>query len=203
MDFTSAKIFSNGISRFADYLYKPGISADNLNAFRDAMSEGQLSSKLHLVEAAANTNLQMQKSFFIGHWHGLLPFFFLKTGLVKEAKGMELDQKWVEASSHVCWGLNWSSIQGDATKVGHNFYLSEGFDSVFNTSCEHMNFDWLYFAPKGMMVLAQATDYKIDDHVNPQQSLIEFESHLRLSEVLHRSELDFNIYKRFTIIGRI
>lgn len=202
MDIETLKIFAAGVSNFSSCLYGKNNQAEITMAFRDALSAGQLNSKIHILEALQINKMKLNKALFIGQWHGLLPFLLINIGLCESGVGFELNPFWKTVSDRVCQGLAWTSTEGDATEISSKFYEAEKFDSVINTSCEHMNFNWIKALPQNIWVIAQATDYKIPEHTHPQASLDEFESNLGLSSILHKSELDFKIYKRFTIIGR-
>jgi hypothetical protein len=201
IEIQTLKTFATGISRFADLLYAPDVREDLFFAFRDALSRGQLESKVHLLELAIKYEVPMDKTFFIGHWHGLLPYLFLQSKLVRVGMGIELNPVWKRRSEKICAGLSWNSLVGDARQLGREFYSSESFDCVVNTSCEHMGFEWLMPIPAKTFIIAQANDYQISEHTHPQSSLKEFEANLNLSKVIETDEIEFGVYRRFTVVG--
>lgn len=196
------EIFADGISKFAELLYGENCSQELLLSFRDALSSAQLRSKLLVLELAQKLDLPSDKCLFIGHWHGLLPYLFLKTHLCRVAIGVEQSQLWKDVSEHICMGLSWNSLLGDGTRLSSEFYREQSFDCLVNTSCEHMSFDWIIPVPQGTWVVAQANNYKIPEHTHIQQSLNDFKQNLSLSEIAAEIETDFGIYKRFTLVGR-
>lgn len=202
MEISSVQLFSTGISRFAEILYWPGASENHFRAFRDALSHGQLQSKVHILKLVQDLNIHSKRALFIGHWHGFLPYLFLSSNLIDSGFGIEIDPFWKRVSENVCREYNWKSTIQDATELDPYFFEIENIDLVVNTSCEHMSFDWMRAVPSGVHVIAQANNYKIPEHTNLQGSVEEFKRNLMLSNYIHCDSIDFGIYKRFTVVGR-
>lgn len=202
IDIDSIQLFGEGISRYTEMLYSEKVSVQQLMHFRDALSRGQLQSKLHILKLAQELKITSKQSLFIGHWHGLLPYLFFISSLTEEALGLELDPLSKKISENVCRGYRWESKIEDATKLEESFFRKQSFDVVINTSCEHMSFDWLRFVPRKTHIIAQANNYDIPEHTYRQNSLESFKNNLGLTSVLHSDEIDFGVYKRFTIIGQ-
>lgn len=199
------EIFGKGSSRLAHEVYRADNIQELLPSFLDSHSRGQIFSKIKIVELILNHKLKLDQVLFVAHWHGLLPFWLFEMGLLKSGVGIELNQQWSDISRNVNAKFNWKSIHGDATNKetwDDSLLSSSSNDLVINTACEHMSYDWINFVQPGQMVLAQSNDLEIAEHTNREVSEGEFAKNLNLSEIVHSNVLEFEFYKRFTILGR-
>lgn len=194
-------LFCRGISRYSSFLYRPNTSIKDHEKFRDALSPGQLSSKLHLLSLFNKLSLSSNNTLFIGHWHGLLPYWTLSAGLIQNGFGIEIDPHSIELAAHICEGLNWNSTLHNAEALSIEFLRDHSIDLIINTSCEHMSNQWLTNVPTNTRIIAQSNDYKISEHLFPQENLNSFKSFLNLSHVAHEDSQKYEIYNRFTVVG--
>lgn len=206
------QIFSKCLNDFVRPFYSVDakqISDAHWLMLRDSLSEGQLQSKLHLLDGVrrfcleSNTSdfsprassqstpsekkafplpKKFKKAAFIGHWHGLLPLMFYEFGLIESGIGVELSSEWSQWSKKLNDHWNWQSFVSDAASFDYT-----DCDLIVNTSCEHMSYDWLAKIPTaGCMLVLQSTDYDIPEHINRVESVDQLESHL-LNFFAHRA----------------
>lgn len=201
------RLFSKCINDFVRPFYSNSadrINVDHWHMLRDSLSEGQLQSKLHLLDCMRSQfKTPFKKAAFIGHWHGLFPLMFYEFGLIESAIGVELSEKWSSWSHQLNGHWSWQSIVADAAEFDFT-----GCDLIVNTSCEHMSYNWLSRVPAGCVLALQSTDYQIPEHVNCVQSLGQFKEKVleyyknSSVELTTTSENQHEIYKRFTVILR-
>jgi len=82
--------------------------------------------------------------------------------------------------------------------------LKERFNTIVNTSCEHIEgFDsWYNKIPASKLVILQSNNYfEIDEHVNCSESLEAFAKQTPMSQVLYQGELELEKYTRYMRIG--
>jgi len=214
------RIFSKCIHDFVRPFYS--VEADKIplehwTMLRDSLSEGQLQSKLYLLDCLRSQfQTPFKKAAFIGHWHGLLPLLFFEFGIIESAIGVELSTDWSSWSHRLNGHWNWKSTVADAAQFDFT-----DCDLIVNTSCEHMSYDWLSQVPAGCVLALQSTDYQIPEHANCVESVDEFKenilrhisnpqqnnlksdsSSIYSSPITFLSEFEqkYEIYKRFTLI---
>ncbi len=181
-------------------LYSPGcqLSAEEL---RDALSEGQLSSKLHLVKTLDNFKFkEFEEIHHLACWHGLLSNWLLKNKIVqyKKYKLVDVDSKALEIAKLVVNFENVSVINKDIAD-----YTSYSLNSlVINTSCEHTDYKWLGKVPYASVCALQSSNMLHLDHINAESSLDSFVFNLKLSKVYSATEITlYGDVKRFTVVG--
>jgi len=86
------------------------------------------------------------------------------------------------------------------------YFNFKTYDIVICTSCEHLEQkvidDMLKRIKKGAMVILQSNNYfKIKDHINCHNSVIDFEKTLKLDKILYRGSLKLDKYDRYMVIG--
>ncbi len=86
------------------------------------------------------------------------------------------------------------------------YFNFKTYDIVICTSCEHFEQrvidDMLKRIKKGAMVILQSNNYfKIKDHINCHNSVIDFEKTLKLDKILYRGSLKLDKYDRYMVIG--
>lgn len=188
------------ITKYAKQIYAQGAGPDLQRAFLDSLTEGQLYSKLAVVEMLKKTDLKFQSALFVGQWHGLLPLMLHQSGLVESGIGIEISPVWTDISREINSEWNWKSIQGNISE--QNVWKNYAPDLVVNTSSEHMTNDWMDYVSEGTFMILQSTDYQISEHCNTVESLDQLIERAKLTEVIGRQEQDFKIYRRFTIFGK-
>ena len=86
------------------------------------------------------------------------------------------------------------------------YFNFKTYNIVICTSCEHLEQkvidDMLKRIKKGAMVILQSNNYfKIKDHINCHNSVIDFEKTLKLDKILYRGSLKLDKYDRYMVIG--
>lgn len=79
------------------------------------------------------------------------------------------------------------------------------YDTVINTSCEHMNFDMSEVIHDENAVYAfQSNDYfSNSEHINCKHSLEEFVVSTGLKNIMYTGEMKMRKYTRFMVIGKL
>jgi hypothetical protein len=185
------------ITRYVGNYYRYELTPELATALRDSLSRGQLMSKISLLQLSRNYVDIDNSAFFIGHWHGLLPLMFHDYGLVKYARGIELDPFWVEFSNQLNSHWEWKSSIEDA-----DTFIFPNYKTIVNTSCEHMSDNWIKHVPVDALVCAQSTDFIHTDHNNIVKSLDEFLEKWKGFSILETASEEYDIYSRFTVIAR-
>jgi len=192
--------------------------------FRDAFSEGQIKSKLWLIEKLEEYVTELGIVFVLGGWIGLLPFLLLNDGKlnIEKLRSLDIDPKVNEVAREINRQNFLSSwkfypVSCDVTKIEFNPFVWYGWSTVrqesvgpiketpgtiINTSCEHMNDNWFNEIPYGKLVVLQSNNFlEGEGHVNCVQSLEEMKSKYKLTELLYSGSLELDKYTRFMLIG--
>ncbi len=188
------------IAKYSTQIYAHGAKPELQKAFLDSLSPGQVYSKLEIIKLFQRQNLKFDHVLFIGQWHGLLPNMMYQSGLINSGVGIELSKTWSSISHHVNNEWDWLSIQGNINDP--EIWRDQKPELVVNTSSEHMSFDWLQYVPTGTFVVLQSTDYQIPEHCNSVSSLDELIERAHLTEVIATTKQEFDIYRRFTLLGK-
>jgi hypothetical protein len=190
------------ISPLINALYAPGceLSSEEL---RDALSKGQLDSKLHLVKILAYFKLkEFNTVHHLACWHGLLSNWLIQNKLLsyKKYKLVDTNLSALAIAKQVVSFENVTCVYKDI-QVYQDYSKN---DFIINTSCEHTSYLWKTAAPKGTMCALQSSNMPHLDHVNSESSLDSFLYNLKLSEVYSSTELTlYGCVKRFTVVGKI
>ena len=186
------------ITQFVGQFYQSDLSESVIyKTLRDSLSEGQLFSKLRIVQIMQELNIRSKRCIFLAHWHGFLPLLLKNYNLVDAGVGVELDERWVNFSNRMNYFWDWKGKLGDVL----NFHDYNDYDLIINTSCEHMDSSWLKNVPHKSTLILQSTDYRHEEHVNRVDSIDEFISQLPSHlQVIQSDVLQCPIYKRFTLV---
>lgn len=191
------------ISPLINSLYQPGISlsADKL---RDALSEGQLSSKLHLLnclEKVKNSFHEIENTHYLACWHGLIAKWINEDNLIKVSKGnylVDIDKEAVKLARQINFSVDYVGVVEDI--LFYKNYSSR--DAIVNTSCEHFSYEWLENIPQGCLMILQSSNLEHCEHVNKETSLNDFAKNVNLRFIIHGDEILLsNGSTRFTLIG--
>jgi len=188
---------------------------------KDALAEGQLNSKLWLLDKIKGIDLGTV--FICAGWYGVLAtmMFEDENVYVDKIRSFDIDDSCWEVAEDFNrpwtkdnWKFKASTL--DILKMNfpteHKTYranktsliLCEMPNTIINTSCEHIeNFtDWFNLIPAGKLVALQSNNYfEIDDHVNCVNSLDEFKQRAPLSNIIYKGELELEKYTRYMLIG--
>ena len=197
---------------------------------KDALSEGQLNSKLWLLDRIKGIDLGTV--FICAGWYGVLATLMFEDEniYVDKIRSFDIDDScwkiaedlnepwkadnWVfKASTLDIIGLfnYWYSEDGlyhyFTTNIkGKRVHIKEMPNTIINTSCEHIeNFTkWFNAIPTGKLVALQSNNYfEIEDHVNCVNSLDEFKQQAPLSNIIYEGELELEKYTRYMLIGYV
>ena len=190
---------------------------------RDCFSQGQLKSKVWLVNELKNLDLNLGTVFLCAGWYATLAVMMFENNLmIKKIRSFDIDSSCIEIAER--FNKHWEMDSWRFKAITKNIFdidynkeiyqvekpdgssvtLTDVPDTVINTSCEHItNFDvWYSSIPTGKIVILQTNDYfEISDHVNCSHNLEEFELATPMGKCLYSGEIDLGKYKRFMRIG--
>jgi len=176
---------------------------------KDALSNGQIDSKLWLCEQLENLFDQIDTIWIYGGWYGLTAFLLRSRNKVRISKiySLDVDPACEEVADMI--NENWVFKEWQFKAFTHNCNLpfKKDFpDLIINTSTEHFDsMDWYHRIPKGTCVALQGNNMKHDDHIINCNSLEEFQHIFSLSDVLYKGQIDFEYptwsFTRFMVIG--
>lgn len=192
---------------------------------KDAMSQGQLKSKMWLVDELKTADVKLGTVFLCAGWYGILATLLFEHGFdIDCIRSFDIDPDVVPIAEkfNLPWfSDNWKfkALTDDihnlnfvehtwtswSTKNNRESYpISDKPDTIINTSCEHIeNFDeWYAKIPSGKLVILQSNDYQdVKEHVNISPDLDSFSDKTPMDEVLFSGKLDLTAYHRFMRIG--
>ena len=200
-----------------DYFYQPNPEI-GFNEIRDALSKGQLASKLWLLTELESYMFCMDDFDFsrkfsmtvLGGWLGTLcalcddktlgGFISKYTVVDKDVRCKRFAQH-INQRSHTVGKFEFLDLD-----VFHPYAIetTRESDIVVNTSCEHFkDYSWLDTVEPGTIVVAQSNNYTGPvDHVNVCTSVENFTDKLGLSDVSYQGTMHFpNVYDRYMVIG--
>lgn len=78
------------------------------------------------------------------------------------------------------------------------------YDTVINTSCEHMKFDMKDFniVSDSIFVLTSNNYFEVKEHINCKTNLEEFVSSTGITNLIYAGEKQLNSYTRYMVIGK-
>jgi len=177
-----------------------GAVVNNKDAnYVDALSKGQVESKLWLVDELEKLNIKRHNSIIIGGWLGISALWLSQKKLIRKISNIDLDETSISFSNE----LNKYNHQYKEGIVGDiNEFDLDDYDFVINTSAEHMNGDWYEKIKPGTLVAIQTNDFHdIEEHINTVNNVMELKKKYKMSEELFVGIKDLRIYNRFMIIG--
>jgi len=197
---------------------------DNPDFDIDCISRGQLESKKWLVDELKNIdNLVLGKVCLCAGWYATVVPLLVEAGIefdlirsfdldpsvwkIAEAfnKDLLIDGWKFKAQTADINELDFSVTRFETERDDGTFQpLKERFNTIVNTSCEHIEgFDsWYNKMPAGKLMILQSNNYfEIDEHVNCSESLEAFAKQTPMSQVLYQGELELEKYTRYMRIG--
>jgi hypothetical protein len=197
---------------------------DNSNFDMDCMSRGQLESKKWLVDELKNIEgLALGKVCLCAGWYATVIPLMVEAGIEFElVRSFDLDPTVWKIAETVNKNLLIDSWKFKAQTADINMLdftvtkfeterddgtiqpLKERFDTIVNTSCEHIEgfSSWYNKIPAGKLMILQSNNYfEIDEHVNCSESLDAFAKQTPMSQVLYQGELELEKYTRYMRIG--
>lgn len=181
----------------------------------DAFSSGQVLSKTWLAEKLENVieynDLnQPRKILCLGGWYGLTNFILRTRNniQIEKFRSIDIDPDACKVADKINNAWEWQNWQFKSICEDADYYQYgiDDFDTVINTSVEHMqSTQWFDLIPKGCLVALQSNNMAHEDHCFNHNSLDDLMEDFPLSETLYRGEKyfeypDWNFY-RYMIIG--
>lgn len=192
---------------------------------KDSISQGQLKSKMWLINELKELDLDLGTVFLCAGWYGILSLLMFENDLkMDKVRSFDIDSNVVEIAEffNKPWMIDgwkfkaitedihninfekhtwkaWSNAKNDYSKP-----INDIPNTIINTSCEHIeNFsEWYDKIPAGKLLVLQSNDYMdIEEHVNISPSLFDFSLQTPMNEVYFSGELDMTHYSRFMRIG--
>ena len=188
----------------------------------DSLSQGQLNSKMWLINELKTLDINLGTVFLCAGWYGILAMLMfehdIKMGRVRSfdidpTVAMIADKfnaPWVKtgwrfkASTLDIMDINYPTHYTVERADGTSLDLEEMPDTIINTSCEHINnfTKWYANIPAGKIVILQSNDYTdIEEHVNCVHSKEEFDDQVPMRQCLYLGELPTDKYNRYMKIG--
>ena len=189
----------------------------------DCLSQGQIKSKLWLLNELKKTKLDLGTIFICAGWYGTLATMLFESKInVDKIRSFDIDDscRQIAETFNKPWVLeDWKfkPVTEDIHDIDFNSHtytvtrangtecsLTDSPDTIINTSCEHIvNFSqWYNQIPKGRLVVLQGNDYfELNEHVNCSADQDSFSEKSPMSNTLYLGTLDCGKYKRFMKIG--
>jgi hypothetical protein len=196
--------------------------SNNVNLDFDCLSQGQLKSKIWLIEELQKLDLNLGTVFLCAGWYATLATMIFENNLrVEKIRSFDIDSSCVDIAERFNkpWEIDswkFKAVTKNNHEINYNrdFYevkkpdglaiLNDSPDTIINTSCEHIdNFDtWYNSIPGNKLIILQTNNYfEIEDHVNCSASLEEFEFSTPMANCLYSGSLELPKYTRFMRIG--
>ena len=217
--------FLNGLKRVIQSKYFPENQEKILQDLMDAISSGQLKSKLWLLQTLKETNQSSLGTVFLcAGWYGLLPLFLLEDKyfsiqrvflfdkdplsiLVSEDLNRhQVKNNWkFKSTKKDILQLDYTTVSFTTLKANkEETPVTVSPDTIINTACEHIkDFSlWWEKIPAKKLIILQSNNYfDIPLHVNCHASLEEFKKQAPMKHIIHEGVLDLEHYQRFLLIG--
>jgi hypothetical protein len=207
----------NQIIRTIKSFHASGTRFDN-----DSLSQGQLKSKMWIIDELKTLDINLGTVFLCAGWYGILAALMFEHNIeMDKVRSFDIDPDvvtiadkfnapWVmdgwqfKASTLDIMDIKYPTRYTTYRSDGTSLDLEEMPDTIINTSCEHIaNFDtWYAKIPTGKIVILQSNDYvDIDEHVNTSCDLNAFGQQTPMTEVLYNGKMQLEKYTRFMRIG--
>lgn len=186
------------------------ISRADQIAIQDGFSNGQVESKLWLVEILSHVLPDVEMDVHIlGSWFGLLPrmMMWMDYPCFKKMRCYDKDPR--------C--ASWARFLNEPESYGdqHQYLTQDMYDLdyisllqknslVINTSCEHLEdfHKWYQQIPTGTLLALQGNDFiEPEEHHNPWKDLPSFAQDTPMETLLFEGSLSLAKYSRFMRIG--
>lgn len=193
---------------------------------RDAFSQGQIDSKMWLIETLRRLKIPLRRIFICCGWIGLLPYLMQQNAdklsfesirsfdidplcapLADMLNGAMVRDSWrFKASTMDVMELDYDGVMyATLKKDGSTEMVCDTADTVINCGCEHLpDLDrWISRIPRGKLVILQSSDHEgYEGHVNHSLSLFELVRRAGLSRVMFKGKLELEQYTRYMVIGK-
>jgi hypothetical protein len=195
----------------------------NKDFVEDSLSQGQIKSKLWLINELKKLKLDLGTVFLCAGWYAILATLIFENNIkVTKIRSFDIDKtvlaiaerfnkKWVledwkfKPAVYDIHDINFNEFTYNVTRTdGQVRELTDKPDTIINTSCEHINnfSDWYRKIPAGKLLILQTNNYfDLQEHVNCSDSLASFGDITPMEQVLYEGSLDCGQYVRFMRIG--
>ena len=195
----------------------------NKDFVEDSLSQGQIKSKLWLINELKKLKLDLGTVFLCAGWYAILATLIFENNIkVTKIRSFDIDKtvlaiaerfnkKWVledwkfKPAVYDIHDINFNEFTYNVTRTdGQVRELTDKPDTIINTSCEHINnfSDWYRKIPAGKLLILQTNNYfDLAEHINCSDSLSKFGDSAPMTELLYEGSLDCNQYVRFMRIG--
>lgn len=196
-------------TRIASALYDPLVLESlPLTELRDAISDGQMLSKVWLVEKLDEmlkdgkiTNDSGKVTVAVlGGWIGTLSLLMNAWELPISIVSIDIDARSNRIAEKLNYDCDFKTVTNDMYKIDYS-----KFDVIINTSSEHIPDipAWKALIPPGKVLIVQNNNYEdAEGHVSIVDDSTALRDKLKLSEVIYEGTRQFPQYNRFMIIGR-
>ena len=214
------------LTRYTDSYFVKSLKdliTNDIDFDEDCLSQGQIKSKLWLVNTLEEINVDLGVVFLCAGWYATLAtmLFESKTN-VERIVSFDIDpgvwkiaetfnKKWVlddwrfKACTQDIHEIMFDEHIYDVNKSdGTTETLWTIPDTIINTSTEHLeDFDDWYgkILPKQLVILQNNNYFEVPEHVNCFSTLKQFSKSVPMSTVLYEGELELEKYTRFMKIG--
>ena len=181
---------------------------------QDAVSDGQLQSKLWLLTELAQVRPQLparvKRIAHLAGWNGLLGFLLCSRQEFSSWNYILIDRDLQALRQARHLNSSWRHLRRyeDRHSDIHSWLPSEltAQDLVVNTSVEHFSSDrWFDLIPAETVCVLQSTDLVHHEHVSPVSSLSELRARFPRIEPIFQGERTFDYgpvrFNRFMLIG--
>ncbi len=191
----------------------------------DCFSQGQIKSKMWLLEKLKKLKLDLGTVFLCAGWYGTLATMLFESKIkVDKIRSFDIDESCVEVAEifNKPWFVDewkFKSITDDIMNINYDKHVWQFWsnknnrmsrpitdipDTIINTSCEHIHdFEsWYDKIPNGKLIILQGNDYfELNEHVNCSADQDSFSEKAPMTDVLYLGTIDCDKYKRFMKIG--
>lgn len=177
-------------------------SLEEVQWFSKHLLENKLSSKKWLVDEVLKIT-KPTNVLLLGSWYTTyLPYALGEahyTCVDIDPNVIYLSEKF---NSHLKTNSKFTYITTDAQsyiQANQKYY-----DLIINTSCEHMSFDMKdVLWDRRPLYILQSNNYKIEEHINPKESLTDFIESTGLSDIKYSGTNKMTKYDRYMVIGKL
>lgn len=189
---------SNLIPNVLSELYNPAVSKNiTLNIIRDAFRKSQIQGKQWLLNTIHNNTDKNHRILVIGGWLGFISYALFNLGY-RHIHEVDVDLKIADFSKN----LNRFNQYFTHSSVDVNNIDLKNYDTIINTSCEHiLNNDWYNRVPNNISLFLQSTNLVVPDHINLVQSINEMKTKYPC-DILYSGEVKFGSWTRFFMYGK-
>lgn len=187
-------------------LYSPDLFHVRPDEIRDALSKGQLTSKIWLAKKIS-IYCDKKDILIVGGWIGTLTNIINQANYVHRITSSDINPVCERAALHINRDAhNFTAITADMYLMDYTKYEKR---LIINTSCEHIPNvrAWLDKLPANTLVCLQSNNmFGVADHINCCNNIEEFKDKAMLKEILYEGQIITNEYvspphQRFMLIG--